>query len=109
LVPHTDETEFHRLSAQVQTVLMTQASHLASFIESHYSVDKMNIASIGNVVSQMHIHVVGRRKDDPTWPGVVWGAQAHKAYTAEELRELHLRLLQALGDDFKASELMLND
>ena len=80
LVPDTEETEFHRLDEATQQQLMAQACQLAKVVEAWQVVDKMNIATIGNVVSQLHVHVVGRRKDDPSWPGVVWGAQAFNGH-----------------------------
>lgn len=101
LVPDTDEIEFHRLPANQQAELMAQSTRLASFIEDWRPVDKMNIAAIGNVVSQMHLHVVGRHKSDPSWPGVVWGAQPFKAYEAAEVVEVQRHLALALGDDFE--------
>lgn len=101
LVPATDETEFHRLPAEQQAELMGQATRLAHVIEAWRPVDKMNIAAIGNVVSQMHLHVVGRHKDDASWPGVVWGAQPFKAYTPAEVVDVHQRLTAALGRDYE--------
>lgn len=103
LVPDTDETEFHRLSPAQQAELMAQASRLAVFIEGWRPVDKINIATIGNVVSQMHLHVVGRRGDDPSWPGVVWGAKAFKAYEPPESQRLFKRLKAELGSDYQAA------
>ncbi|WP_165191081.1 HIT domain-containing protein [Caulobacter soli] len=43
-------------------------------------VDKLNVGALGNVTPQLHVHVVGRRIDDPAWPGPVWGHSAGKAY-----------------------------
>ncbi len=48
-------------------------------------VEKLNIGALGNIVSQLHIHVVGRRADDPAWPGPVWGAGQALAYMDGEL------------------------
>jgi diadenosine tetraphosphate (Ap4A) HIT family hydrolase len=47
-------------------------------------VQKLNVGALGNVVAQLHVHVVGRRSDDPAWPGPVWGFGAPVDYTAEE-------------------------
>jgi len=47
-------------------------------------VEKLNVGALGNVVPQLHIHVVGRRSDDPAWPGPVWGFGAPIAYAAED-------------------------
>ena len=45
-------------------------------------VDKLNVGQLGNVTPQLHLHVVGRRADDPAWPGPVWGHGEAMAYTA---------------------------
>ena len=105
LVPDTDEIEFHRLAVAEQSELMALASRLAVFIENWQPIDKMNIAAIGNVVSQMHLHVVGRRRDDPSWPGVVWGTEAVKPYEVDELAALHCRMAVELGDDYRQNRL----
>ena len=49
------------------------------------SIDKLNVGALGNVTAQLHVHVVGRRKDDPAWPGPVWGHSAALGYSAEAL------------------------
>lgn len=49
------------------------------------AVDKMNVGALGNVTAQLHVHVVGRRKGDPAWPGPVWGHSPAATYTAEGL------------------------
>ena len=49
------------------------------------SVDKLNVGALGNVTAQLHVHVVGRRKDDPAWPGPVWGHGPAAAYATEAL------------------------
>ena len=46
------------------------------------AVEKLNIAALGNVTPQLHVHVVGRRSDDPAWPGPVWGVGEARAYSA---------------------------
>lgn len=47
-------------------------------------VEKMNVGALGNITRQLHVHVVGRRTDDPAWPGPVWGVGAAIAYTSSE-------------------------
>jgi len=49
------------------------------------TVDKLNVGALGNVTAQLHAHVVGRRKDDPAWPGPVWGHSPAAAYPSETL------------------------
>ena len=50
-------------------------------------VGKINVAALGNVVPQLHVHVVGRRPDDPAWPGPVWGFGAAEPYDPGILAE----------------------
>jgi diadenosine tetraphosphate (Ap4A) HIT family hydrolase len=45
-----------------------------------FEVEKLNIGALGNVTAQLHVHVVGRRAEDPAWPGPVWGHSAAEAY-----------------------------
>jgi diadenosine tetraphosphate (Ap4A) HIT family hydrolase len=49
------------------------------------AVEKLNLGALGNVTAQLHLHVVGRRADDPAWPGPVWGHSAGTAYGQDEL------------------------
>ena len=49
------------------------------------AVEKLNVGALGNVTPQLHVHVVGRRKGDPAWPGPVWGVGTAKAYESERL------------------------
>jgi len=48
-------------------------------------VTKLNVGQLGNIVPQLHVHVVGRRQDDPTWPGPVWGSGVPLPYGAADL------------------------
>ena len=48
-------------------------------------VEKLNVGQLGNVTPQLHVHVLGRRSDDPAWPGPAWGAGAAERYRPEEL------------------------
>lgn len=50
-------------------------------------IDKLNIAALGNVTAQLHVHVVGRRRDDPLWPDPVWGRPGAVRYEAEVLAD----------------------
>lgn len=59
-----------------------------------FEVEKVNVAALGNVVPQLHVHVVGRRTGDPAWPGPVWGVGAAEPY-APEVRERALDAARA--------------
>jgi diadenosine tetraphosphate (Ap4A) HIT family hydrolase len=91
VLPETTQTEFFRLPAPQQQVLCEAVNVLSDFILQQFSCDKINIASIGNVVPQMHIHVVGRRFDDCYWPDVVWGQSYDQTYTQKQLDDIRQR------------------
>lgn len=61
------------------------------------TVEKLNVGQLGNVTAQLHVHVVGRRSDDPAWPGPVWGAGAAERYRPEELTLAVATARRALG------------
>ena len=56
--------------------------------------DKLNVAAIGNVVPQLHVHIIARRRDDPAWPKPVWGAAPPRAYEPAELEQFVARVAQ---------------
>lgn len=62
-----------------------------------HAPDKLNVAALGNVVEQLHVHVIARWRDDPAWPGPVWGKQAPQPYAAELVQERIGQLRMALG------------
>lgn len=60
-------------------------------------VEKLNIGQLGNLTAQLHFHVVGRRRDDPLWPGPVWGRGEPAPYDAATLETARRAALAALG------------
>ena len=65
--------ELSDLNINERNNLMNFAIDLGNFIKSSEKYDKVNIGMLGNVVSQLHLHVVLRKIDDTAWPGPVWG------------------------------------
>ncbi len=88
LVPATALTEVIDLDASRQALLQVEINALAAFVRASFVTDKLNIATIGNVVRQLHVHVVGRRANDYCWPGVVWGTVPPERYTDEQLAQI---------------------
>src|SRR5689334_20201577 len=70
LVPETDATEWHELPSDMRDELVRAASSLGATLKEKLLCDKINVAAIGNIVSQFHLHVIGRWRNDPYWPGV---------------------------------------
>ena len=83
LVPRVAATELHLLDDATRRQLSDETTAVGAFVAGAFPVDKLNVAAIGNVVPQLHVHVVGRRRDDFAWPGVVWGRPERTAYSAE--------------------------
>jgi diadenosine tetraphosphate (Ap4A) HIT family hydrolase len=75
-----------------QTRLMGEIALLARALKETTGCDKLNIAAIGNVVPQLHIHIVARNRNDAAWPRPVWGAVPPRAYEPVAQR----RLIQAM-------------
>ena len=88
LIPNKPNlTELSDLNINKRNYLMNFAIDLGNFIKSKIKYDKVNIGMLGNIVSQLHIHVVLRKIDDIAWPGPVWGREYSKIdYKTREYR-----------------------
>ena len=87
--------EIHHLASEDQQQLWCESAELSRWLEQSFSYDKLNVAALGNIVSQLHLHHVARRVADPAWPGPVWGAHPAVAYAAEQVTAIR-NLLQAV-------------
>jgi diadenosine tetraphosphate (Ap4A) HIT family hydrolase len=98
LVPRRpDVVEIIDLDAPARTDLMAETARVCVALKAHTRCDKLNVAAIGNVVPQLHVHIVARRKDDLAWPRPVWGAAPARAYAAAELDAFVAVLRGSLG------------
>ncbi len=66
-------TELNDLEVKERNYLLNYAIELGDFLKSKEKYDKINIGMLGNIISQLHLHLVLRKKNDPAWPGPVWG------------------------------------
>jgi diadenosine tetraphosphate (Ap4A) HIT family hydrolase len=78
-------TEIYQLSQADQIALTAESSFLAENLADLYQADKMNVATIGNLVPQLHIHHIVRYKTDPAWPAPVWGKFDRLPYTEDRI------------------------
>ena len=69
-------------------------------LKDSFNADKINVATLGNVVNQLHMHVVVRKRDDAAWPAPVWGKHPARPYSAEQVAAIRERLRVVLTDDF---------
>lgn len=97
LVPEVFKKEMHELEGETQILLWQEIGNFSKFVKNILIVDKMNIGAIGNIVSQLHVHVIGRKQNDSCWPNVVWGQMKGKPYTKEEIFRLKDLVKSSLG------------
>ena len=103
LVPRrADVSELFDLDAADQLALWQETTALAAVLKDGFAADKMNVAALGNMVSQLHMHVIARTREDAAWPAPVWGKVAAAEYSEAQLAQLRQRLRSALNNnDFK--------
>ncbi|NOR72815.1 MAG: HIT domain-containing protein [Mariprofundaceae bacterium] len=92
--------EIFELSEDDQHQLLRESSALSRVISDHFNADKINVAALGNMVPQLHIHHIVRYESDPAWPAPVWGHAPTKPYSEEELSELVATLRGLMPDSF---------
>ena len=103
LVPRrSGKREIHHLAQVDRQQLMIESCHLAEVMADLFVPDKMNVAALGNLVPQLHLHHVARFKTDKAWPKSIWGAHPPGEYAKKDLQALVARLRSALaGEDFQ--------
>ena len=92
LVPQTNEIELYKLDQDNQQKILSQMNEISKFVEDNFKIDKINIGLIGNMVPQLHVHIIGRHKQDACWPGVVWGGSKFKPYDVSEVTKIKEKL-----------------
>lgn len=98
LVPKiADVQELYQLNWQDQQQFLNESSMLSEVLMQTFNGNKMNVAALGNVVAQLHIHHVVRFKADPCWPKPIWGQQQAVPYTTANLAALEDKLLPKLN------------
>jgi len=101
LVPRkADVSEIFQLSESEQAQLWQETTLLSQTLHQLFNADKMNVAALGNVVSQLHMHVIVRHKGDIAWPAPVWGKHAAVPYAADHAARIVARLKTVLTEDF---------
>lgn len=88
LVPRREGvSEIHELIPEDRAVLIEEITLASKVVDRLYGPEKINIGALGNLVPQLHIHVIGRSRSDRAWPGPVWGKDGAEPYTQAGLRE----------------------
>jgi diadenosine tetraphosphate (Ap4A) HIT family hydrolase len=98
LVPEREGIrEIHQLPPADRAALIEEIAHGSSVLERLFHPDKLNVGALGNVVPQLHVHIVARAAGDPAWPGPVWGSGAAEPYPEAEIAEVRQRLAVELA------------
>lgn len=102
LVPDRENIEeIYQLSLAEQRQLISESSRLGEALMRGFNGDKLNVAALGNVVPQLHVHHIVRHRNDPAWPAPVWGKVVARPYN-DELREQVITVLkQELNEDIE--------
>ena len=87
--------EIHELKEDDQNTLLQESSELAVAMLELFNGEKMNIASLGNIVPQLHLHHIVRMASDKVWPKLVWGTAAGPEYSSTQIETLCLQLSAA--------------
>ncbi|WP_442876568.1 HIT domain-containing protein [Endozoicomonas sp. GU-1] len=99
LVPRIQGVEeIYQLDEAAQQQLLFESSYLAEMLQVLFCADKMNVAALGNVVRQLHVHHVVRFTADAAWPAPVWGRHPARPYTDEQLAEVMHKLKTGITD-----------
>ncbi|NLZ79691.1 MAG: HIT domain-containing protein [Gammaproteobacteria bacterium] len=98
LVPRVvDASEVFDLQLEQQQELWQETQIVAHALKHAFAADKINIATLGNVVSQLHMHIVVRMQNDEAWPAPIWGRGIAQPYSESALIEMRTRLQAALA------------
>jgi len=96
LVPEREGArEIHDLSPADRAVLIEEIARAGKVLEGLFHPGKLNVGALGNVVPQLHVHVVARTAADPAWPGPVWGSGPAVPYEESEMETIRKRLVEA--------------
>ena len=98
LVPRrANLVELIDLEAADRARLIEEMARTADWLKAHTRAEKINLGALGNIVRQLHVHVVARSTGDPAWPGPVWGFGVAVRYPRHDLQALMAAARSGLG------------
>jgi diadenosine tetraphosphate (Ap4A) HIT family hydrolase len=95
LVPKKNNaSEIIDLSSEEQALLMEEVALVSEFLKEYYRPFKINIGSLGNIVRQLHIHIIARFEGDRSWPNSIWGSTVTQFFDEAELANIKSNFLE---------------
>lgn len=88
--------DLHDLPSDKLAEVMEEVRNVSEVLVRDFNAFKINVAALGNMVPQLHIHVVARFEEDPAWPGPIWGVHPTTPYSKEESTNLRVSLEAAI-------------
>lgn len=96
LVPRREGVEeFHHLTPADRATFIEEIAAITSGLEKEFNPVRINVGDLGNIVDQMHVHLVARQADDPFWPKVVWSREREPFLDDADAEPMRQRLLKA--------------
>lgn len=99
LVPQREALqEIYQLSEVDRLLFWDESNQLSLWMKHYFDFDKLNVAALGNVVNQLHLHHVGRTIGDPAWPNPVWGHHPAVPYLDRDIERLYRAIQVEFAD-----------
>lgn len=94
LVPEVEAADLLDIPGTQRENILDECAGISNWIKQRYDTAKINFGAIGNVVPQLHLHVVGRKTNDACWPKPVWGnLDTHEVYSVDEIKSIREQLV----------------
>ncbi|KAB1089039.1 HIT family protein [Neorhizobium galegae] len=90
-------TEIFDLSPAEQVLLSVEVNRVAAALKTVTGATKINVGALGNIVRQLHVHVIARFEGDPNWPGPIWGFGQSVTYEEQQKQDFLNKLVEALS------------
>ncbi len=90
-------TEIFELSPAEQALLSTEVNRVAGALKTVTGATKINVGALGNIVRQLHVHVIARFEGDANWPGPIWGFGQAQPYGESQKQDFLNKLVEALS------------
>lgn len=90
-------TEIFDLSPAEQALLSVEVNRVAAALKTATGATKINVGALGNIVRQLHVHVIARFEEDPNWPGPIWGFGQAVTYEEQQKQDFLNKLVEALS------------